>query len=103
MLLDPPLIVFAAFDLLHPGRIVQIPLYGFSYSGFKGFIRRPAQFFFEFAEIDRVTQIMAGSVFDKSDQIPAGGPIGSGLHVIHQITNHVDGINNGKLTATASA
>jgi hypothetical protein len=63
----------------------------------------PAQFSFQLAAIYRISQIMAGSVFDKSDQIPAGGPIGSGLHVIHQITNHVDGINIGKLTATASA
>ena len=30
------MIVCATFDLLHPGLVVQIPLYGFFDSGFKG-------------------------------------------------------------------
>ena len=67
MLLDPGLVILTAFDLIHPGVIVQIPLNGLPDSGFKRLIRQPAQFFGQFAEVDRIPEVMTGPIFDKPD------------------------------------
>ena len=63
------LLVLAACDVVHPLLVVKVPPDGLLYAflELQGWL--PAQFFVEFARIDRIAEVVASTVGDIGNQV----------------------------------
>ncbi len=78
VLLDDPVAVAAAQDVLDPGLVIEIPLHGLPDAGLEGLGRFPAEFAFELTGVDGVASVVAGAVGDVGDRLLYGWPWGRG-------------------------
>ena len=56
---------------------------------------------FKFYWVDRIAEVVAETIRDKSDVRPIGTSIGAGMILVHQIANHTNNIQIGSLRSTA--
>ena len=62
------LLVRAIHHRLHPGTVIQVPVYGLADSLLKGELRGPAQFLGDLSGINGIAAVVTESVFNKGDQ-----------------------------------
>lgn len=67
---------------LPPLGIIQIPLHGFTDTGFKGFLGYPAQFALNFTGINRIANIMPWAIFNKGDEVFKALAASAGVSVL---------------------
>src|SRR5260370_24135121 len=67
-----PLAIIAGEYRLNPGRVFQVPLDGFTNSGFKSFLWTPAQFRFDFTDVHGISAVMPRAIGDIGDQLVRG-------------------------------
>ena len=64
-----PLPVLPALYTLDPGRVVEIPLNGFSDACIEGRHWLPKELGFQFGTIDGIAKIMPGPIIHEGDQL----------------------------------
>lgn len=90
-----PFTIGAAGDVVDPIGMGEVPLYGFADAGFKGFLRFPAQFFFQFCRINGIAPVVPGPVGDIGDLFAVWLAVFARFHFIQYGAECVDDFDVG--------
>src|ERR1700675_3471977 len=87
VMLRHPLAIAAAGDITDPIFVFKIPADGFSDAALKRLQRMPVQFVLDFACVHRVSAVVAGAVFDKSEELAVRHGGGGRAQLVQQFAN----------------
>src|ERR1019366_5587169 len=87
-----PLTIAAAGDIADPVFVFKIPADGFADAALKRLQRVPVQFALDFARVHRVPAVVAGAVFDESDELAVGNGGVVRAQFVQQLANGADNL-----------
>src|ERR1019366_6330528 len=87
-----PLTIAAAGDIADPVFVFKIPADGFADAALKRLQRVPVQFALDFARVHRVPAVVAGAVFDESDELAVGNGGVVRAQFVQQLANGSDNL-----------